>query len=186
MSQIRPHSLPLYSHFCIFKKLSSFKRYSCLFKTKDSIELLKGQVTSSHKNMKEKQNKEKNKNYFLTHFYQHEQMRMQYKIQRTYTGKVILILFQDFKGLQIQKAITLEAQPFFANIWNDNFALYSIYAKHTHIFHIMIVNSSFTKLPWNITITFVTGSRVAACEKATSVNGAGNGLEDMSAVNVRR
>lgn len=44
----------------------------------------------------------------------------------------------------------------------------------------------FLKILWIITNTFVTGSRVAACENATSVNGAGNGLEAMSAVNVRR
>jgi len=54
-----------------------------------------------------------------------------------------------------------------------------------HRFHITIVTSFLTFLR-NTTITFVTGSRVAACEKATSVNGAGNGLEDMSAVNVLR
>lgn len=34
-------------------------------------------------------------------------------------------------------------------------------------------------------ITFVTGSSVAAWEKATSVNDAGNGLEATSAANVR-
>jgi hypothetical protein len=33
--------------------------------------------------------------------------------------------------------------------------------------------------------TFVTGSSVAACEKATSVNGAGSGLEATSAAKVR-
>lgn len=33
--------------------------------------------------------------------------------------------------------------------------------------------------------TFVTGSKVAACEKATSVNDAGRGLEATSAANVR-
>lgn len=34
-------------------------------------------------------------------------------------------------------------------------------------------------------ITLVTGSNVAACEKATSVNEAGSGLEDTSAAKVR-
>lgn len=34
-------------------------------------------------------------------------------------------------------------------------------------------------------ITFVTGSKVAACEKATSVSEAGSGLEATSAANVR-
>lgn len=38
---------------------------------------------------------------------------------------------------------------------------------------------------WIISNTFVTGSRVAACENATSVNGAGNGFEAISAENVR-
>lgn len=34
-------------------------------------------------------------------------------------------------------------------------------------------------------MTLVTGSKVAACEKATSVNEAANGLEATSAANVR-
>jgi hypothetical protein len=41
-------------------------------------------------------------------------------------------------------------------------------------------------MDWIIINTFVTGSRVAACENATSVNGVGNGLDAMSEVNVRR
>jgi len=53
--------------------------------------------------------------------------------------------------------------------------------------HIMIVihHPLLKSSLWFIGDTFVTGSRVAACENATSVNGAGNGLEATSAVNVR-
>jgi hypothetical protein len=50
-------------------------------------------------------------------------------------------------------------------------------------------NGSQFILSWNsmnYPNTFVTGSRVAACENATSVNGVGSGLDAMSEVNVRR
>jgi len=67
---------------------------------------------------------------------------------------------------------------------NSDWQVFFFHRQHAKL--LISRASFFPKILWIIINTFVTGSRVAACENATSVNGVGNGLDAMSEVNVRR